>query len=305
MKDKKQQNNRLKKVLLLTGATGYLGSSLLRVLVKSGCYKIIVLKRSFSNTFRINELLDKVTVYDIDTVKLEDVFKNNKIDTVLHCATDYGRKNTSVLHIIEANLILPVTLLELGENSGVRCFINTDTILDKRVSCYSLSKKQFKDWLLNQKDKMVCVNIALEHFFGPGDDKTKFVSFVVDSLLKKVESIDFTKGEQKRDFIFIDDVTRAFMKIVEHSNSLKNGFYNFEIGTNKAVTIKEFILLIKRLTKNKTTVLNFGALPYRENEVMEGLANSETVRKLGWVDEYSLEDGLMLMIEQELQFINK
>jgi len=294
-----------KETILLTGATGYLGSNLLKALIRAGRYNVIVLKRSFSNTFRISEVLDKVTVYDIDLVKPEEMFKDNKVDIILHCATDYGRKNASILQIIEANLILPVMLLELGRKYGARCFVNTDTILDKRVNHYSLSKKQFKDWLFNYRNDMVCANVALEHFYGPGDDKTKFVSFIVDSLLKKVAKLDLTKGEQKRDFIFIDDVVGAFLKIIDHATAQTNGFYEFEVGTDQAVTIKDLILMVKRLTNNEVTGLHFGALPYRENEVMEGMANSEAVRKLGWEPVHSLEDGLRLMIEQELQTLNQ
>ena len=305
MKDKTQSNKRVKKTILLTGATGYLGNNLFNSLVRDPSLEIIVLKRSFSNTFRIKKLFDKVKFYDIDTIRLEDVFENNKIDIILHCATDYGRKNASVLQIIEANLILPMTLIELGRKHGVQCFINTDTILDKRVSHYSLSKKQFKDWLLSYKESMVCINVALEHFYGPGDDKTKFVSYVVDSLLEKVDKIDFTEGEQKRDFIFIDDVIEAFIKIIDHTYSLSNGFYEFEIGSDNVVSIKEFVLMIKHLTENNITALNFGALPYRENEVMGRRTNLESIKKLGWSPKRSLKDGLKLTIEQELHYMHK
>lgn len=292
------------KRVLLTGATGYLGSNLLRALLAEDRCEIIILKRSFSNTFRIDDLLGKVKSYDIDSIEIEEVFKENKIDIVLHCATDYGRKNTSILQIIEANLILPVTLLELGRNYGVSCFINTDTILDKGINQYSLSKKQFKDWLLSYTGKMLCVNVALEHFYGAGDDKTKFASFIVDAFLKKVPSIDLTKGEQKRDFIYIDDVIGAFLKIIAHTETLKNNFYEYQIGSDRPIAIKEFVLLIQHLAKNDTTKLNFGALPYRSNETMESAADLRAIRSLGWSPRYSLEDGLELMIREESKYLS-
>lgn len=294
-----------KKTILLTGATGYLGSNLLKKLVKDRSFKIVVLKRSFSNTFRIDDCLSKVKTFDIDRVNLETVFKNNRIDTVIHCATDYGRKNTDVLQIIEANLLLPVRLLELAKKHTARCFINTDTILDKRINAYSLSKKQFKEWLFQSGNSMVCVNIALEHFYGPGDDKTKFASFIIHSMLNKVESINLTKGGQKRDFIFIDDVTEAFMKIIRHSGILSKSFCEFQIGSNKAVTIKEFVLLIKKLTNNKKTVLNFGALPYRDNEVMECQTDTRAIKKLGWSARYALQEGLKRTIKRERLVMKK
>ena len=291
-----------KRVILITGATGYLGSKLVHALVHRDQYDIIILKRKSSNMFRISELLGKIKVYDLDTTAIENVFMENKIDTILHCATDYGRKNANPLQVIDANLLLPIRLLELGRKHNIHCFINTDTILDKRISHYSLSKRQFSEWLMSYKNNIVCINVALEHFYGPEDDPTKFVSFVVQSLLKKVDTIDLTAGEQKRDFIFIHDVVSAFLKIIDYSSSLRNDFYEFQIGGSEPVTIKEFVLMIKRLTGNTTTILNFGALPYRENEIMECRIDMRPIKKLGWNTTYSLEKGLKLMIEQEIAY---
>jgi dTDP-4-dehydrorhamnose reductase len=135
------------KIILLTGGTGYLGSKILKQLVDNG-YNIILLKRSFSNPVRIKEYINKVIFYDIDLVPLERIFSENTIDTIVHCATNYGRGENDPLHVIEANLLLPLKLLELGKKYHVKSFINTDTILDKRINYYSLSKKQFKDWLI-------------------------------------------------------------------------------------------------------------------------------------------------------------
>jgi nucleoside-diphosphate-sugar epimerase len=299
-KHKKPQN--IKKSILITGATGYLGSKLAHALVNRNEYEIIILKRKSSNTFRISELLGKIKMYDLDMTPLEDIFLENKIDTVLHCATDYGRKDVNPLQVIEANLLLPVRLLEFGRKHDIRCFINTDTILDKRINHYSLSKRHFNDWLMSYRKNVLCINVALEHFYGPGDDTTKFASFVVHSLLKKVDKIDLTAGEQKRDFIFIHDVVSAFLRIIDYSSTLRKDFYEFQIGGSEPVTIKEFVLMIKRLTGNTTTILNFGALPYREDEIMECRIDVEPIKKLGWKTMYSLEEGLKLMIEQEVVY---
>lgn len=286
--------------ILMTGATGYLGSNILNSIVKMGGYKVVVLKRSFSNTFRIDNVIDNVVVYNLDEVEIEKIFKENQIDIILHCATDYGRKVVDPMQIIEANLVLPIKLLECGRKHGVKSFINTDTVLDKRISHYSLSKKQFRDWLLSYKKDMVCINVELEHFYGPGDDKTKFVSYVADLLTKNADKIDLTPGEQKRDFIYIDDVVQAFLKIISHTQRLENGFYEFQVCSEQEITIKELILMMKGLIGNHKTLLNFGTVPYRENEAMVSSADASEIRKLGWSAKYTLEEGLKKMIEAEL-----
>lgn len=286
--------------ILITGATGYLGSNILNTIINKGGYKIIFLKRSFSNTFRINKVIDNVAVYNLDEVDIEKIFQDNQIDIILHCATDYGRKIIDPMQIIEANLVLPIKLLECGRKHNVKSFINTDTVLDKRISHYSLSKKQFRDWLLSYKKDMVCINVELEHFYGPGDDKTKFVSYVADLLTRNADKIDLTLGEQKRDFVYIDDIVQAFLKIISHTQGLENGFYEFQVCSGQEITIRELVLMMKDIIGNHKTLLNFGSVPYRENEAMVSSADASEIKKLGWSAKYTLEDGLKKMIEIEL-----
>lgn len=284
--------------ILLTGGTGFLGSSLLRRLVADG-NRIVLVKRGGSDTSRITDLLDQITSCNIDLVSPETIFREHSIDLILHCATSYGRRDEDPRTLLEANLFLPLTLLELGSKNGVRCFINTDTILDKRVSSYSLSKSQFKEWLKQYASGMTCINVALEHFYGPGDDRTKFVSFIIRSLLDNVERIPLTAGRQKRDFIYIDDVVDAFLRIIAVNTELGNGFFNYEIGTGKTVTIRDFVSDVKRLTGGCETVLDFGVIPYREHEVMESFVDISAISALGWKPSISMEEGLRRTILAE------
>jgi nucleoside-diphosphate-sugar epimerase len=139
----------------------------------------------------------------------------------------------------------------------------------------------------------------LEHFFGPGDDPSKFVTAVIQALLRKVPSIDFTPGYQKRDFIFIDDVSAAFKVIFDNMPSFEKRLYRFEVGTGRPVEIRKFVHLAKRLTGNTTTILNFGAIPYRSNEAMCSKVNIKGLKDLGWSPGFSLEAGLKKTIEHE------
>jgi len=292
-----------KRTILFTGGTGFLGSNLLRRLAGND-FNILVLVRISSKLFRIKDLSDKVTLLYIEKTDLEELFKEHKIDIVVHCATNYGRNNTEPLSVLESNLLLPLKLLQIGADNGLACFINTDTILDKRVSYYSLSKGQFKDWLKLYSDRMVCVNVALEHFYGPDDDKSKFVSWVVHSMLARLANLELTLGEQKRDFIYIEDVVAAFLSIIRATAAKNKGFISYEIGSGKTVSIRELVLLIKRLAENDTTHVSFGALPYRENEVMESKTDLTTISALGWRPQVSLETGLMNTIGFEKKVLN-
>jgi CDP-paratose synthetase len=287
-----------KKKILLTGGTGFLGSSILKSLNRN-LFDIILLKRSFSNLHRIESVILDTKAVDIDEVSLEDIFSRDKIDIILHCATDYGRKNSDSFQIVEANLRLPLQLIQLGHKQGVKCFINTDTILDKRINDYTLSKNQFKEWLAVFSSKMVCINVALEHFYGPGDDTTKFVSYIIQKIISEAESIDLTSGEQERDFIYIDDTVSAFCMIIDKCLDYNIGLYKYEVGTGYPQSIRVLTEMIKKISGNTKTKLNFGALPYRENEVMKCLSNNTGLKKLGWNCRYDLAAGLKKTIDIE------
>jgi nucleoside-diphosphate-sugar epimerase len=258
---------------------------------------VIVLKRKRSNLARIQDLCDRVTFLNIEETNPEILFATNSIETIIHCATDYGRKEINPLEIIEANCMLPLRLLCLGKEYGLRCFINTDTILDKRVNYYSLSKNQFKQWLEMYSPELVAVNMEIEHFYGPRDDTSKFVSFIIEKLLNKVPQIDLTPGEQRRFFIYIDDVVEAFVRVLKASANYSKGFYPFQVATREPVTIKQFVETIKILTGNSTTALNFGAIPYRKNEIMSPAIDISALEALQWSPTVSLEQGLQKTIQ--------
>lgn len=292
------------KSVLLTGATGFLGSMLLRRLLEEG-YALTILKRSFSLTHQIDDLMSSIQYFDLDKTEMLEISRRVKVHYIIHCATDYGRKNVPVSDIIQANLALPVSLLSLRDNFQCECFINTDTIIDKRVSAYSKSKKQFWEWLEYFSSQLVAVNVALEHFYGPGDDKSKFISSVIDKLLRDADHIDFTAGEQQRDFIYIDDVVEAFLLIIKNASSAEKGFYNYEIGTNRLISIKDIVKMMKNITGNTATKLNFGALPYRENELMLSAVNTDKIRSSGWTPKYTIEAGIMHTVNTEKALMAK
>jgi len=283
---------------LVTGATGFLGSRIIRALLRDG-HQVAILKRTTSDIWRLKDLISSLSVFDLDRTGFEVPFATGKpYDTLIHCSTCYGRKGESLSDIYKANVLLPLRLLDLGRKAGLSSFVNTDTILPRETSLYALSKSHFVEALkrYSETESFPVANLKLDHFYGPEDDKSKFTSFIILKCLSNEANIDLTFGEQKRDFLYIDDIVEAYRSIL-NSNRLKDPvFKSYEIGTGSPVTLRFFVEAVHALTRSKSR-LNFGAIPYRDNEPMESTIDLKAISQLGWYPKISLEEGILSTIE--------
>jgi len=287
--------------ILLTGCTGFLGSYLLKSFVDLG-YKVIGLKRSTSNSYRIEHYLNDVFFYDIDKIELSKVFDEHVIDVVVNTVTDYGRKDTEITSIVSTNLLFCLKLLQESVNNNIKAFINADTFLDRNINSYALSKAQLVDWmrfLSSNHTKMI--NIKIEHMYGLLDDENKFIYWLINQLKQNVVKVDLTSGIQKRDFIYIDDIVTSYQVIINNINKLSI-FEEFELGTGSSIEVKEFINKIyAELSKNQdlTTKLNFGIVPYRDNENMNMRVNIKKLQQLKWKPEVTIENGIRKILNEK------
>jgi nucleoside-diphosphate-sugar epimerase len=292
--------------VLLTGATGFLGSNLLRRLCMDG-HEVAALKRRSSRLERVSEFSNVAAWYNADEIDLALPFqRHGHFDAVIHTATRYGRNNEPTSLILESNTTFPLRLLETAAFFNVETFFNTDsyfntdTIRLLYLNKYALTKKYFTECgrLMAESGSIRFVNIRLEHMYGSGDASHKFTMHIIRQCLQNVSEIPLTAGEQRRDFIYIDDVIAAYMLLLEKQAALQAGYIEVGVGSGCAVPVRTFAELVHRLC-HSTSHLEFGALPYRPHEIMASAADTSMLLSLGWQPRFSLEEGLKKAIEQE------
>lgn len=293
--------------ILITGATGFIGSYLLDKLLYDTNYNIIILKRSTSDIFRISNLLQKVKVYDADTINLEEIFKRNKINGIVHLATNYVKAHNlhSISSLIESNITLPTKLIELSAIYGVRYFINTGTFFEYSFNCNPVTEEsQIKPYNLYAATKLAFNNV-LEYYgsntslniltlklaapFGYKDNQ-KLVPYLIKSLLNN-EKVILEKGEQEWDFIYVKDVVSAYISAIELCiNTKRSIFEEILIGTSEKTSIKKMVETINGLHGKEMIFLE---KEYQPNQIFTVyLDNSKAKNMLQWVPKYSIEDGL-------------
>lgn len=290
------------KTVLVTGATGFLGSHLVRSLAAQGC-SVIILKRSFSSVERIRDILPQAVVYDIDVTDPELPFKEHHIDHVIHCATNYGKKGERTLDIVRTNILFPLTLLQHSKQYGVLSFVTIDSYFSKfsdfhYLSDYTVSKKQFREWgnHIAETSSLKFFNLILEHLYGPYDSEIKFTEHVIQSCLKNDVRLPLTGGEQKRDFVYVDDVVSAVHAVISNYHIFADQSTDIEVGTGHSVPISDFIRRVKQRT-GSLTKLGFGDLPYRTNEIMDSFADTRLLKKCGWAPSVSIDEGVDLIVK--------
>lgn len=291
--------------ILLTGATGFLGSHLLEALLKQG-YAVIVLKRSTSNLWRIEHLAGQYKSYNLDEVALDNIFAEQKIDIVVHLATLYRKFDTvaDVAAMMDANVRFPTELLVQGVKNGIKGFINTGTFFEydcsrqpvdenshiKPFNFYARTKLTFETMLKSYSDVCVINTFRLFSPFGEKDNP-KLVPMIIERALKK-EEINLSEGLQKIDLIYAQDIVSVYLCSIERMLRLdtKPEYEVFNIGSGSALSIRDVLSLIEQQLGCRINV-NWGSASVVDIPI--AYASLEKAKEvLGWLPNIGVKTGL-------------
>ena len=287
--------------ILITGASGFLGSALALRLSEMN-HQVSLLIRKKTDLYRLHTLAPfNISRCDTDP-EINQFVSDICPEVVIHTACSYGRSGESTAQMVDSNIRFGAVILNALKGLERKIsFINTGTVLSRDVSLYAMTKIQFEElgaYIANASNQNIqFINIKLQHMYGPGDDVSKFTSYVINSCKNNIPTLPLTLGEQKRDFIYIDDVVDAYVKILENLSKL-DGQYQIEVGSSIAPCVRDFVEIAHKLTNSKTKLL-FGQIPYRENDVACMVANIATLKKLGWIPKFDIEAGIKKIIEME------
>lgn len=288
---------------MLTGATGFLGTHILRDLLHRN-YQVLIAKREETDLSQLLHRFGELDTWNIEDKGLESLFlKHRDINAIVHAATDYGRDNSKPTTTFWANETFPIRLIELAIENNVSLFTNIDTFFNSsqalydHLGAYTLSKRHFQEWgqLLGIAHKINFANLRLYHLYGPGDSLHKFVPTIVERCLEGKE-IDLTDGLQKRDFIHVDDAASAISTILGAELNREYGYHHYDVGTGMSVPIREFVETVREICATEVT-LNFGALTTRAGEFKDACADTKALCSLGWKPMVGLNAGINSVIQ--------
>lgn len=277
--------------IFVLGATGYLGSKIAKKCLESG-YSVTCAKRSTSDTSRLQNV--DVSWVDTDKEDIEAVFRKEAFQCVINAMGNYGRANDSQSDVIKANLTAPLEYLEMASKYLVKTFITMGTGLPDELNLYSFSKGELNRFgeFYSKKTGINFCSLKLEMFYGEDEPANRFLPGVIRKMIS-AEPVDSTLGTQKRDIIYVDDVVKAVLAVVEMP---KEGFNEIPVGTGIAPSISEVLDYIWEKTGRKS-IINKGAVKMRDNEP-DCVADTSVIEKFCKWKPLFWKTGIEKMIEE-------
>ena len=298
-----------KKTFLITGASGFIGSVLLRKLVEQK-QKVHLILRKESKTWRIDDLLDKVTIHQSDLSNLQEligIVKKSKPNVIYHLATNgaYSYQKDAD-QIIQTNILGTWNLLQACNSINYELFVNTgssseygfkkfamrETDIVEPASYYAVTKcaQTLLCSHFAKQEKRPIVTIRPFSVYGPYEEPKRFIPTLMKALMFN-EEMNLVSPDTARDYIYIDDMVDAYLKIEKLKNN--SGEY-FNIGTGIQSTIKEAVEISKLITK-KTAKFKWGTMENRNWDTNNWVADISKARQLlSWTPKITFEKGLML-----------
>ena len=305
-----EKEKNVKSKIIITGASGFIGSSLSKKFLNSNTEVYAVSRRNMETNDGIKWFKGDISNLEF----VEALIKEIEPDYIYHLASHVcgDRDYNNMLLTFNSNLVSTFNILLTIHKHPIKRLILAGSFEERNSreedllipsSPYAASKLASLNYaLLFHKlyNTPVCI-ASIYMVYGPGQKNlTKLVPYVTIKTLNK-ETPKLTSGNRNVDWIYVDDVVDALYKMRDIPNI--DG-HSIEIGSGRSILTKDLVKILMGIV-NPEIKPKFGALNDRPME-QERTANvSETYRKIGWKAKTSLKTGLKNTIEYYAKFQKK
>lgn len=292
--------------VLLTGASGFVGSWVLHTLLAEGRHQVVITLRPGSDAWRIRHLLPQVSVEPValdDSPAVSALLARQRPQAVLHLAwggvagaqRNYPaqwRNLSDALHLLEAAAAAGaqhwIGLGSQAEYGPCSQLIDEDTPT-RPTTLYGSAKLATAQLALATGAVLGlrCAWLRLFSSYGPKDHGHWMIPSLIGALLRG-ERPAVTLGEQRWDYIHVRDVARAITAVLDAPEA--RGIFN--LGSGQALPLRQTIEALRDRVAPGAPI-GFGEVPYRADQVMHLQADIRRLQQAtGWSPRVGLAEGM-------------
>lgn len=240
----------MKKNILITGASGFVGSHVLDDCLKNNFNVHAIFRHSKKNVSFAKKYKKQIfPIFYNNIYEIKNKLTNCKIDYVIHCATHYIKKHdhNDIENIIKSNVLFSTILLDAVVNIKIKKFINLGTVWQHfndtknlAFNLYAATKQSFEcifNYYKNQYTKIKFYNILLTDTFGTNDKRKKLIPILLKNYNKKNQDKINIPKNLSMNLVNINEVTKC-LNILLKNNSESN---NYVIKSKQDVKIFDLI----------------------------------------------------------------
>ena len=296
----KSQNNFARKKVLVTGASGFIGSHLCRCLATFDAQVHGVSRTTQTNSAQMQWWQGDLT----DITSVRTLIGKIKPDLIYHLASDVtgSRDLDRVLPTLHSNFVSTVNLLTAATEIGCDRIVLAGSLEEPEIerghfhpsSPYAAAK-----WAGSAYSQMFyelyqtpVVTAKIFMVYGPEQNLRFLIPYAISSLIKGVP-LELSSGKRSIDWIYITDLVSGLLMMAD-APGIEGS--TIDLGTGKLSTIREVVERLVSWIDRRIQPL-FGAIPDRLNEQVRIANAADTSAKTGWKATISIEEGLKSTVD--------
>lgn len=289
---------KIKKKVLVVGGTGFIGYHLIKFLKKK---KFTITSISTKKPKKLRKL-KKVEYLKCNISKINDLKKIDKqFDYIVNLGGNVDHHNKKLTYA--SHYIGCVNLYNIFKETKLKSFIQIGSSLEygktkspqhedklsKPRSIYAKSKQLSSKFFLEKfkKNNFPVIILRGYQIYGPKQDNNRLIPIVINNCLRN-KSFPCTKGNQLRDFLFIDDFVRAIYIALKKKRALGKAI---NIGYGEPIKVKTIISKIVSIIKKGKP--QFGKINIRKDEIKYLYPSiTKAYKIMNWQPKVKLFNGL-------------
>jgi len=284
----------MKKNVLITGGSGFIGSHVVDALIKNK-YKVTILDlnqpRRKDVKFIKGSILDKSIV--------QSALKNNNIIFHLAAVSDINKVKNIPKKTIETNILGTTCLLEASRKINIKRFIFASSVYSygSTGNLYTTSKKS-SELIIKNYELLFGIKFTILRYttaYGPRNRKVDAISIFVERALKNLDLIIYGDGQQKRNYLYVEDLANGSM--LAFREKTKNKIITLASKNN--IKIVDLARTIIKLTNSKSKIF-FD----KKNKRFDDFTSNYNYNNFGktlynWKPKYNIVNGLNKYIREK------